>query len=68
MATKVEQALELVKNGLTVYAAAKEIGVPSASVYASIHRAEHKRLKGYVNCPTCGSSVLKTQLAKTKKS
>lgn len=67
MPTPVQKALELIeKDGLTVYAAAKKIGIPATSVYTARNRAEMKKLKGYIECPCCGSQVLASQIKKKK--
>lgn len=47
--TKTAQAMALVEQGLTVYAAAKQVGVDHGSVYRAIAKAKQRG-----TCPHCG--------------
>jgi DNA-binding CsgD family transcriptional regulator len=47
-----QQALELVAQGLTPYAAAQQCGIKPPTVYAAIKRGE-----GKPRCPCCGQVV-----------
>lgn len=51
------EALELMRNnpGMTVYAAAKQVGISATTLYAGKARAE--RNAGKVQCPCCGTMV-----------
>ena len=51
---KTQQALDLVRQGLTPYAAAKEIGIQPPTVYRALAR-ERKRLESEPGsvCPCC---------------
>ena len=47
--TKTDRAIELVNGGMSVYAAAKQVGVDHGSVYRAIKRAQERG-----TCPHCG--------------
>lgn len=50
--TKTAQAVALVERGLTVYAAAKQVGVDHGSVYRAIAKAKQRG-----TCPHCGQML-----------
>ena len=51
--SKTMQALDLVlDNGLTAYAAAKQVGINQSAVHRALKRREGKDL-----CPTCGQVI-----------
>lgn len=52
--TKIAKALRLVAEGKTRYAAAKEAGLPSSSIYRELKK---RRLLADGMCPTCGGPV-----------
>lgn len=52
--SKIAKALRLVAEGRTRYAAAKEAGLPSSSVYRELKK---RRLLASGVCPTCGGPV-----------
>lgn len=50
--SKTQQALDLVRQGMTPYAAAQQAGVSPSVVYVAIKRQQDKTL-----CPCCGQVV-----------
>ena len=50
--SKTDQALKLVDEGLTPYAAAKQVGITPTTVYVAMQRR-----KGKEKCPCCGTIV-----------
>lgn len=50
--TRTDKALRLVAQGYTPYAAARQVGISTTTVYVAI-----KRRAGKVMCPCCGSLV-----------
>lgn len=50
--SKTQQALDLVRQGVTPYAAAQQAGVSPSVVYVAIKRQQDKTL-----CPCCGQVV-----------
>ncbi len=47
--SKTQQALDLVRQGMTPYAAAQQAGISPSVVYVAIKRQQDKTL-----CPCCG--------------
>ena len=60
--SKTEQALKLIEQGMTPYAAAKEIGITPTTVYNAMKRQEAAKAAGKVPCPCCGSTVPASQI------
>lgn len=52
--SKTQQALQLVSEGLTPYAAAQRAGIATSTVYTAL-----KRQQGKPVCPCCGQVVRK---------
>jgi len=50
--SKTRIALDLVRQGMTPYAAAKHAGIATSTLYAAMKRQEDKRI-----CPCCGQVV-----------
>ena len=55
--SKTDEALKLVEEGLTPYAAAKQVGITPTTVYVAMRRIEAARAAGKVPCPCCGTVV-----------
>lgn len=54
--SKTQDALQLIRdNGLTPYAAAKEVGITPTTLYAAIKREASKM--AMAACPCCGTMV-----------
>ncbi|WP_415033382.1 hypothetical protein [Azonexus sp.] len=53
--SRTQRALVLVRKGKTPYAAAKEVGLTPAALYAAIKREEAKG--SMAACPCCGTLV-----------
>lgn len=66
MKSKTMQALDLVKEGMSAYAAAKQLGISQTAISRALSRREDKEI-----CPCCGQvvregySVDKAKLKKT---
>lgn len=60
--SRTEQALKLIEEGITPYAAAKQIGITPTTVYAAKRRQEAARAAGKVSCPCCGTTVPDSQI------
>lgn len=50
--SKTQQALQLVSEGITPYAAAKQAGIATSTLYTALKRQQGKQL-----CPCCGQVV-----------
>lgn len=50
--SKTQQALQLVGEGMTPYAAAKKAGIATSTLYTAL-----KRQQGKEQCPCCGQVV-----------
>ena len=53
----IEQALDLVAQGTTIYAAAKLLGIQQSSLYSAVNRKKLRELEGRLACPCCGTNV-----------
>jgi Zn finger protein HypA/HybF involved in hydrogenase expression len=53
----IEQALDLVAQGTTIYAAAKMLGIRQSSLYSAANRKKLRELEGRQACPCCGTNV-----------
>ena len=49
-------------HGMTIYAAAKLIGVHQSSVYSAVSRDKLRAFEGRLPCPCCGTSVFPESL------
>jgi predicted transcriptional regulator len=52
MKSKTMQALDLVKEGMSAYAAAKQLGISQTAISRALSRREDKEI-----CPCCGQVV-----------
>ncbi|MDD3481826.1 helix-turn-helix domain-containing protein [Azovibrio restrictus] len=55
--SRTQQALDLVAEGMTAYAAAEKVGITEQAVYAAKRRLEKARQAGKTLCPCCGQVV-----------
>lgn len=55
--SRTQQALDLVAEGMTAYAAAERVGITEQAVYAAKRRLEKAREAGKAACPCCGTMV-----------
>lgn len=50
--SKTQQAIQLVTQGMTPYAAAQQIGIATSTLYTALKRRQRRNL-----CPCCGQVV-----------
>jgi DNA-binding CsgD family transcriptional regulator len=50
--SKTQQAIDLVRQGMTPYAAAQQAGISPSAVYVALKRQQEKAV-----CPCCGQIV-----------
>lgn len=55
--SKTQQALDLVAQGMTAYAAAEKVGITEQAVYAAKRRLEKAKSAGKERCPCCQTLV-----------
>lgn len=55
--TKTQRALALVDQGMTPFAAAKQIGMAPNGVYLAVKKRREAAAAGLADCPCCGTQV-----------
>lgn len=62
--SKTQEAIALVHQGMSPFAAAKQVGLSANTLYVALKRLREKEAqqKGIVPCPCCGSMVQEGQI------